>query len=341
MNLFISSYILTFTVISVSCFWFYLKHVLNYWKRYKIPYVPASPIIGNLNDVVRLKKSMAEIIKDIYDSKQAQGHSIVGFHTFMNPTLLIRDPELIKKILVTDFDSFSDRYANADRHSDHIGAFNIFIVKNPAWRYFRKKFNSFFSVSNCKTLFPLLHRTMNEIDIQLLNIVPENEKTEVNVIKLSFQTIIDSFLTCGFGISGNCFLGDNSDFNYYCHKIFEFTYFRAFEFASMFLIPSIASLFKLKFYTKAGNRFFREAFTDAINIREKSKMKRSDLIDKLIEMKNEKNNKLISNKDVIYLKDDVLIGQAVTLLVGGYEGGATVLSFLMIELAKNVILNYF
>lgn len=52
------------------------------------------------------KESMAETFKNVYDeSKHERFYGIWMLH---RPTLLVNDPELIKRILVGDFMSFHD-----------------------------------------------------------------------------------------------------------------------------------------------------------------------------------------------------------------------------------------
>ncbi len=99
--------ILVWLPIGVYCYCLYIN---SYWKRKKIPFLPAKPIVGNLFDMFRFRKCAVEIFADMYNERRAIGKPFVGIHFFHKPTLLIRDPELIKQLLVKDFGSFSDRY---------------------------------------------------------------------------------------------------------------------------------------------------------------------------------------------------------------------------------------
>ena len=87
----------------------YIRHINSYWKRNKIPYVPAKPIAGNLLDVLLFRKCVAETFSDIYNDRATADKPFVGIHFFHKPALVIKDPELIKKVLVKDFGSFNDR----------------------------------------------------------------------------------------------------------------------------------------------------------------------------------------------------------------------------------------
>jgi cytochrome P450 family 9 len=56
--------------------------------------------------VVFQKSSFADFISDIY--RRLEGHKYGGVYQFMNPVLMIRDPELIKMVTVKDFEHFLD-----------------------------------------------------------------------------------------------------------------------------------------------------------------------------------------------------------------------------------------
>ncbi len=89
--------------------YYYSLYSNSYWKRNKIPFLPAKPIVGNLFDMFRFRKCAAEIFADMYNDRNAIGKPFVGVHFFHKPVLLIRDPELIKQLIVRDFTSFCDR----------------------------------------------------------------------------------------------------------------------------------------------------------------------------------------------------------------------------------------
>ena len=51
--------------------------------------------------------SFPDFISDMYN--RLKGHKYGGMYQFMNPFLMIRDPELIKMVTVKDFEHFLDR----------------------------------------------------------------------------------------------------------------------------------------------------------------------------------------------------------------------------------------
>lgn len=55
---------------------------------------------------------------------------VVGWFNFRTPALLIRDPDIIHKILVTDFNAFRNNDLDMDEDADPILGRNIFVLKD-------------------------------------------------------------------------------------------------------------------------------------------------------------------------------------------------------------------
>ena len=50
-------------------------------------------------------------------------------YTFLTPTLVIKDPELIKQITVKDFDYFTDHSSISVSDDDVLWSKNLFVLK--------------------------------------------------------------------------------------------------------------------------------------------------------------------------------------------------------------------
>lgn len=85
------------------------QHVTTFWKRHRMPYVPALPLIGNFKDIATFKTTVGERLQEIYNDAAAIGQPAVGFHMFYKPALMVRDPELLRRVLAKDFGSFCER----------------------------------------------------------------------------------------------------------------------------------------------------------------------------------------------------------------------------------------
>lgn len=88
-----------------------LNHFLhNYWSRRGFVQLNPKFLVGDLGELFRLKKSIAEVYGELYEkSKQ---HNVCGLYFTYRPGLMINDPSLIQKVLVKDFHHFIDHGKN-------------------------------------------------------------------------------------------------------------------------------------------------------------------------------------------------------------------------------------
>lgn len=80
-----------------------------YWKRRKIPSIESKPLVGSISGMLTFKNCVAEQFSDFYFDEKTKDKPFVGIHMFHKPAVIIRDPELIKRVLVKDFTAFSNR----------------------------------------------------------------------------------------------------------------------------------------------------------------------------------------------------------------------------------------
>jgi len=103
-------WILDVVLILISVFlYFYLKFKLvdrKYWEDRSVPYIEPKFILGNTGEA-NYTKTLAQIFNDIYFKHKDKKY--LGIWTYVKPTILVFDLELIKNILVKDFSHFHDR----------------------------------------------------------------------------------------------------------------------------------------------------------------------------------------------------------------------------------------
>jgi len=141
--------------------YFYMTRKFNYWRKQGVFEIPPMPFIGNIGSCLSLKQSPQHFLKNLYE--QAEGQPYIGFYILDKPALLIRDPTLLQKIFIKDFNYFNDRY-NASDANDRIGCANLFFLKNPAWKFVRTKLTSFFTSAKLKNTFDLILRCAKNLE---------------------------------------------------------------------------------------------------------------------------------------------------------------------------------
>lgn len=113
---------------------------------------------------------------------------------------------------------------------------------------------------------------------------------EIEVKDVMAKFTMDVIGSTAFGLDVNSFKDLNAAFVKYGKMIFNYNIIRGFEILSIFFLPSIMRFARIKVFGKKPTVFFRNVFWETLTQRMKSGGKRNDLIDILIELKQNYSN---------------------------------------------------
>lgn len=145
----------TLFVLLIGTFYIYSKYKLSYWTRRGVPSIQTHCIFGNFKDTFTFKKPPGQVIQEIYE-KSAEWGPCVGFYVFHQPKLLIRDLNLIKQLMVKDFDVFPNRCFGGDLQIDSVGLVNLLGIHQPRWKYLRQKLTPSVTGLKLRGMIPLI-----------------------------------------------------------------------------------------------------------------------------------------------------------------------------------------
>lgn len=261
----------------------YSTRNFDYWKKRSIPYVKPLPIIGNFLDVFMLRKTIGHHLAKYYDEFETP---YFGMFVMNTPHLIVKDPNIIKSILVKDFNYFQDRNLISDEKCDSVSSKMLFIVKNPEWRHLRTKMSPVFSSGKIKSMLSLINAAADEMVIYISKNLGKNS-LEAKELCAKYST--DVIASCAFGIDAHSFENEDAEFRVVGRKIFDKHWKTALRQTSYFLAPSLVKLLRLPFLDPSVSRFMREVFWATITNRENTNIKRNDLIDIIVKMKGQNN----------------------------------------------------
>jgi cytochrome P450 family 6 len=132
-------------------FYFYFTRNFKFWQKLGIPYATPKPFFGNLKDCVLQKVSMGKHLQHTYE--QHSDKPYVGIFSFDKPSLLIRDLELVKNILVKDSQSFIDHMMTVNVELDPVFGRGLFMLKGQMWRQIRTSLTPVFTLGKVKKMF--------------------------------------------------------------------------------------------------------------------------------------------------------------------------------------------
>jgi cytochrome P450 family 6 len=139
----------------------YFTRNFKFWHKLGIPYVKPTPFVGNLKECAFQKVNIGEHLRQIYEEHSDTPY--VGFFSFDKPILLIRDLELVKNILIKDFQYFKDRIVSVDEKLEPLSSKSLFAVKGQRWRLWRTNLTPVFSSGKIKMMFYLVDTCGKEL----------------------------------------------------------------------------------------------------------------------------------------------------------------------------------
>lgn len=122
------------SLIAIFYFWMKWKHA--YWENRGIPSVPGHWLFGHLQNSIFMRQSPAVIMGKLYQQAR-DDDDVLGIYILHKPFLLIRNAELIKQIVIKDFNLFPNHHFTGETANDKINASTLFTIKNPEWKYLR------------------------------------------------------------------------------------------------------------------------------------------------------------------------------------------------------------
>ncbi|CAG9806343.1 unnamed protein product [Chironomus riparius] len=309
---FLSIFIVLFTL---SYLW--VKRRFRFWRdRGFLQGNPSFPF-GTLKGVGRSTTSAENL--DYYYKKFKGKAPAVGLYNFLSPTLLPIDPELIKNILVRDFQSFHDRGFYFDKEGDPLSA-SILTLNGQDWKDRRVKLSPIFTSGKMKMMFDILDGISDKFVRTIVQEISNIDELEMR--SWTQRLTIDNIGNVAFGIEPNCIEVKNSEFEQKCRRITGLTFFESLQFIFATEFPNLGRKLGVKFIPKEVSSFFLEAFIDAIKYRENNEVNRNDFVKLLLEL-----------KDIYTTKE--LASEAFLVFIGGFETSSTLMTFTLYELALN------
>ena len=157
----VTFYLISFIAAIFIGLYFHFTRNFNFWHKLGVPYVKPTPFVGNLKNCVLLKATIGEQLQRIYNEHSDKPY--VGIFTFDKPSLLIRDLELVKNVLVKDFQTFMDRAVSAEESFDPLVANCLSVLKGQIWRHLRTKLTPVFTSGKMKKMYYLLDTCGKEL----------------------------------------------------------------------------------------------------------------------------------------------------------------------------------
>ncbi|XP_011865159.1 PREDICTED: probable cytochrome P450 6a14 [Vollenhovia emeryi] len=312
---------------AILTFYYFVKSTFDFWKSRGVR--GPRPTLGpsNLKNILlsRIAAGNVNYLKETYDNYKDE--RLIGIFAGMTPILIVKEPDLIKDVLIKDFSVFAHRGLSTFEKTEPLSQ-HLFSLEPKRWRPLRMKLSPVFTSGKLKEMFSLMSECADNLVQYIDKVASKNEPVECRELTAKYTT--DVIGSCAFGIQMNALSNEDSEFRRMGRKVFN---------------PSKTHMLRIKIresfprlYNMLGNilpqidfsEFFTRVIVETMDYRETNNITRNDFVDTLRELK-----KHPDKLGDINLTDGLLASQAFVFYIAGFETSSTTISHTLYELALN------
>nr|AVL92860.1 CYP450 [Locusta migratoria] len=313
--------------LALYAYWSY-----TYWTRRGVPQMPNARFpLGHVWRAILFQRSFGEVCCDLY-SGVPTSEPLAGAYFFTKPAVVVRDPGLIRKMLVKDFEHFHDRGLYINEQVDPLTG-HLFLLPGERWRLLRNKLSPTFTSGNMKMMFP----TMAQCGRELLSVMGAAGEEEFRDLLARYST--DIIASCAFGLEADCLHQPDGEFRYWGKRMLNPTTAERLTKTFCDMFPAVANAFRIRTIPADVDNYFTSLVKNTMHHRDTQGVTRADFIHLLMQLRGNEsdethNQQQAETKDV-KLGLGQLAAQCVVFFVAGFETSATTMGFALHELAWN------
>ncbi|XP_070505838.1 probable cytochrome P450 6a14 [Chironomus tepperi] len=303
---------ITLLIVLAVTIYGYLLHQYSYWKRRNIPYIEPHLIYGNAKGV-ESKIHHTQFWIDTYQKLKSKG-PVAGLYVYFFPVAIVTDLDVIKQILIKDFNIFPNRGHYLDAERDPISA-HFVNVEDDQWRFLRNKLSPAFSSGKLKSMFPTILKTADKF----IEVARANNSLDVRDLGARFAS--DVLGSVGFGIECNAMTTNDSQY----HQIAT-NFMDNLHFLSKTFLECNRKIFKFLRFSSIDDvtrTFYTTIVDKMLEYREENSVNRTDLLNFMIHEKD-------SSRKLTRME---MAAQTAVFLVAGHEVIVSMLSHCLYELS--------
>ncbi|CAH1645268.1 unnamed protein product [Spodoptera littoralis] len=344
---------LIWVVVIIAAAVLFLRQAYATFDRCEIKYLKAVPILSDIVSMVRPKEHIGLDLARTYNS--FPNERFVGKLQFLKEAILIRDPELIKKMTVKDYEYFLN-HPNTGPPESFFSKL-LFFMKGEEWKEMRSTLSPAFTSSKIRLMVPFMEEVGDQMILNLKKKI-ENSKdgyVDIECKDLTTRYANDVIASCAFGLKVDSHNDENNQFYSMGKILSSFSLAKILLYMILVNIPYVMEILDWDFIPKSTQRYFKSLVLETMKNRELQGIVRPDMIHLLMEAKKGKlkheddkssddgagfatveeslvGKKAITNK---VWTDEDLVAQAFIFFVAGFESVSSSMSFLLHELALN------
>ncbi|XP_013140468.1 PREDICTED: cytochrome P450 6B1-like [Papilio polytes] len=320
-------FILVSIAACIAALYYYFTRTFDYWKKKNVVGPKPLPFFGNLKDSFLRKKTLIVVQKSIYDAYPEE--KVVGIYRMTTPTLMLRDLDIIKHVLVKDFEQFIDR--GVEFSDKGMGA-NLFHADGERWRVLRGHFTPVFTSGKLKNMLYLMTARADKF-IQHIDTITQ-QQSEQSLHQLFQKYTMSVISACAFGVDLDDKMMDTLE------KMDKLIFSANYSIELDMMYPGILKKFNGSLVPRYVTKFFENLVKQVIKQRGGRPTGRKDFMDLILELRQQKTiegRKRFENENqpTLELTDSIIAAQAFIFYGAGYESSASTMAFMLYEMARN------
>lgn len=205
------------------------------------------------------KLSFTWICSETY--KKFPNERFIGYYGFPlgTPSILVRDMDLIKQVLIKDFDYFTERRVmDLDEESNKYILKMLLNLTGEKWKRTRSMMSSAFTSGKLKTMMPRINKSGDEF-VKYVS----SKYADTGLVMECYDEMaclaLDTAAKAGFGVEANVFGNPNDHFRQAASRLMGEGKSSGKSMLKMmvaFIFPKLGKLFKLRFMDAEAEEFF-------------------------------------------------------------------------------------
>lgn len=312
-------------ILGVAGLIFFKWATANYevFKQRGIPFEKPVPFVGNAGVLFSSKSSFMKGLMEFYERNKQ--HKIVGFYNLRLPIFVINAPEFIKKICIKDFDHFPNHRSFINSKKDPLINSMLTIMKDQRWKEMRNTLTPSFTAAKMRSMFSLMNECFDE-SIKHLHTHSQNGQAFDIELKDCFTRLSNDLIaSTAFGLKVNSYKDKNNDFYEIGQAVTNFKGAQMTKFIIQSIVPWLLDLLNIRVFDVEKCDYFKRLVVDAMKQRQANKIVRHDMIQLLIEAKEESQREW---------SDDELVAQCFIFFFAAFENNANLICTTVLELME-------
>ncbi|XP_049838578.1 cytochrome P450 6k1-like [Schistocerca gregaria] len=316
--------------------YWYRRRNFFFWEKLGVPYLKPTSFLGNMGGLAIGEQHAGDPIYDCY--LEAADAPFMGMFAFGNPLLMVKDPELLSRVLATDFPAFNSR--NFAVGSDSLLTKSVLGVHGDRWETLRTKLAPAFTPGKIKAMFPLMEGVGQDLVQHLAGEVEKGEA--IDLWQLMTRYTAHVLCTIVLGADAGSMSEAKSPVREHIMNLTRKDVLAQLSLAISLLAPQLFKLFPLTFTSEREETLLYFSAVQMMNERKHKGIVRADIVDTLMQLRTSANKKhsksgaarkSSAGTNHFEMDDETIVGNIIAFLIGGLDTSVSTMTYALYQLA--------